>query len=61
MHQKNHLPPFSCLERYRNKGTRHSAYTEADDQYRPDGTTGRFELETLVAPGWRPQATMRQA
>ena len=48
------IPPFEYLERYRNKGTRtysrHSAYTEADDRYRPDSTHDHFALEIHMVP-----------
>ena len=48
------IPSLPYLERYRNQGTRtysrHAAYTEADDEYRPDSTTAVFDCPVFELP-----------
>jgi hypothetical protein len=50
----NQLPTLQYFERYRNEGTRtysdHSAYTEAELEYRPDSTHAGFELPVFRVP-----------
>jgi hypothetical protein len=53
-HMKKPIPSLQYLERYRNEGTRtyssHAAYTEAGDQYRPDGAQAAFKLTAYQLP-----------
>ena len=48
------LPELLYLERYCNEGTRnysrHAAYSEAWDEYRPEGATPGFELPCFILP-----------
>ena len=48
------IPSFHYLERYRNEGTRtysrHAAYTEAGNKYRPDSDHDQFDLPAFELP-----------